>query len=63
MTDITKCPGRGCPARERCYRYTAPAGEWQAWSDFDARRAADAERCGAFLRWPRRREEAGAKFS
>jgi hypothetical protein len=30
MSEITKCPGDGCPIREECYRYTAPAGEWQA---------------------------------
>lgn len=31
MTDISKCPGNGCPLKERCRRYTAPAGEWQTW--------------------------------
>ena len=31
MTDITKCPGVGCPHRDNCYRYTAKAGEYQAY--------------------------------
>jgi len=31
MADVTKCPGNGCPIREDCYRYTAPASEQQSW--------------------------------
>ena len=31
MADITKCTGIGCRVREDCYRYTAPASEWQSW--------------------------------
>lgn len=31
MTDITKCQGTGCDVRDKCYRFTAPAGEWQSW--------------------------------
>jgi hypothetical protein len=31
MADITKCKGTGCRVREDCYRYTAPASEWQSW--------------------------------
>jgi hypothetical protein len=31
MADITKCKGIGCRVREDCYRYTAPASEWQSW--------------------------------
>lgn len=35
MADITKCSGQigtvTCPAREKCYRYTAPADEYQAF--------------------------------
>lgn len=27
MADITKCKGEGCPAKEQCLRYTAPADE------------------------------------
>ena len=51
MTDITKCPGRGCPARERCYRYTAPPDEeFQGWSYFDRYRPADSERCRHYVK-------------
>ena len=35
MSDITMCPGLGCPQRAECYRYTAPVSEfWQSWADF-----------------------------
>lgn len=31
MSDITKCSGLECPAKEYCYRYTAPSNElWQS---------------------------------
>ena len=29
MSDITKCEGDECPMKESCYRFTAPAGEYQ----------------------------------
>lgn len=28
MLDITKCPGKDCPLKETCYRYTATASEY-----------------------------------
>ena len=31
MSDITKCHGDACPKRNDCYRYTSPAGYFQAW--------------------------------
>lgn len=31
MTDITKCHGVGCPIKEKCYRYTAKADEYQSY--------------------------------
>lgn len=31
MSDITKCTGIDCPLREKCYRYTAPEGNWQSY--------------------------------
>jgi hypothetical protein len=32
MPDISKCnPGTICPHREKCYRFTAPADEYQAY--------------------------------
>ena len=31
MPDITMCSGVGCPWKERCYRHTAIASNWQSW--------------------------------
>jgi hypothetical protein len=31
MSDISKCLGTDCPHREKCYRFTAPADEYQAY--------------------------------
>ena len=31
MTDIAKCHGDGCDIKEHCYRYTAPASEFQSY--------------------------------
>jgi hypothetical protein len=31
MSDITKCHGIGCPIKEKCYRFTAKADEYQAY--------------------------------
>jgi hypothetical protein len=31
MSDITKCNGTGCPHKESCYRFTAPAGDYQSY--------------------------------
>ena len=31
MTDITKCTGEGCPLKETCYRFTAPAEMYQSF--------------------------------
>lgn len=28
MVDITKCFGGDCPLKDKCYRFTAPAGEY-----------------------------------
>ena len=30
MPDITKCNGDGCPMKESCHRFTAPAEEYQS---------------------------------
>ena len=29
MTDISKCDGKGCPRKDTCYRYTAPANPYR----------------------------------
>lgn len=31
MSDISKCAGNGCDLREECYRFTAPASQWQSF--------------------------------
>ena len=32
MADIAMCSGKGCPLKERCYRYTAPVNPiWQSY--------------------------------
>ena len=28
MADITKCEGKDCPLKEKCYRFTAKANEY-----------------------------------
>ena len=38
MTDITKCRGRNCDLKDKCYRYTAPKNNFkQDYNDFDLR--------------------------
>ena len=29
MSDISKCEGTNCPHKEKCFRFTAPADEYQ----------------------------------
>ena len=29
--DITKCSGQNCPVKEKCYRFTAPASQYQSY--------------------------------
>ena len=31
MPDITMCEGTGCPRKESCHRFTAPAEEYQSY--------------------------------
>ena len=31
MTDITKCKGEGCEAKNTCYRFTATTSKYQAY--------------------------------
>lgn len=53
MVDLAKCHGTGCPLREGCYRFTAPAHPFrQAYAGFTC----DPEKgCPHFL--PARKEE------
>ena len=29
--DICKCSGANCPVKEKCYRFTAPASQYQSY--------------------------------
>jgi hypothetical protein len=50
MTDISKCKGDGCPIRNNCYRYTAPAEpRWQSFF-IDAPYDHDLKLCGYQIR-------------
>ena len=47
MADIAKCLDSLCPAKEYCYRFTAPASEyWQSYGGFS--RQDDADNCDMF---------------
>lgn len=35
MADITKCTNRDCPFKEKCYRWTAEAHEYQLYARFE----------------------------
>jgi hypothetical protein len=46
MSDITKCLSDECPAKETCYRYTAPSSELQSYANYYH----DGEKCDHY--WP-----------
>jgi len=48
MTDISKCNGTECPVKESCWRYTAPASEWQSYCAYDEDREGD-EGCDDYI--------------
>ncbi len=35
MSDITKCEGKNCKKKEKCFRYTAESGVLQSFDKFD----------------------------
>lgn len=36
MSDISKCEGRKCKVKEKCWRFVAPADPlWQSYAAFD----------------------------
>ena len=35
MADISKCTGKNCEIKEKCYRFMARDGYWQAYADFN----------------------------
>jgi hypothetical protein len=47
MSDISKCADSLCPAKETCYRYTAPESlYWQSYGSFN--REEDAYNCNMY---------------
>lgn len=48
MTDISKCGNEECPVKERCYRYTAPVGEYQSWLFINSDKLKKGEECEMF---------------
>lgn len=48
MADISKCNDIHCPSKNKCYRYTAPAGLNQTYANFN--RESDADNCEYFWR-------------
>ena len=46
MADISKCKDFLCPSKEYCYRFTAPAGMYQYYQNFN--REEDADNCDMF---------------
>ena len=47
MTDTAKCKDGLCPSKDYCHRFTAPAGVWQYYHNFN--REDDADNCDMFL--------------
>ncbi len=48
MADIAKCKDFLCPSKEYCHRFTAIAGFYQSYAEFN--REDDADNCNYF--WP-----------
>lgn len=48
MADISKCNDVLCPSKNNCYRYTAPAGTWQSYTNFN--REGDEVNCEYFIK-------------
>ena len=48
MADISKCNDSFCPSKNKCYRYTAKAGLYQSYANFN--RESDADNCEYFWR-------------
>ena len=47
MTDISKCSNTDCPSHMQCWRYLAPASEYQYYSDFKPEEGKD--KCEYFI--------------
>jgi len=49
MPDISKCTGKGCKIREKCWRFTSEANPlWQCYADFDVKPVKFQKDCDAF---------------
>ncbi len=46
MADISKCNDSLCPSKDKCYRFNAPNGMWQSYTNFN--REGDADNCEYF---------------
>lgn len=52
MADITKCTGKNCQIKDKCYRYTALDGLWQSYANFNKdKKIKDKKECKEF--WDR----------
>lgn len=50
MSDFAKCHGKGCQAREQCWRFLVPAsGYVQVWANFDSTLPNSREKCEHFV--------------
>lgn len=48
MTDITKCNNETCESNQQCWRYLAPASEYQSYAAFVPEACLD--RCEYFIK-------------
>lgn len=48
MSDISKCSNKKCTKKEKCYRWTAPVGHWQSYSNFNFTIKNGRIECGSF---------------
>jgi len=54
MADITKCGDDACPKRHTCWRWMAPAGEWQSYFAESPRKG---DECDYY--WPCKKDRTG----
>ena len=49
--DISKCWGKDCPLKEKCYRFTCEPDELQAYSDFsdEVKETKEGVECNYFM--------------
>jgi len=50
MSDITICINKLCPIAGKCYRYTAPASDYQSVAMFEYTISKDGVKCDNFIR-------------